>query len=33
MKLQGLNQCYKLVDKYHKEMEIIMVWTNVVEDR
>ena len=33
MKLQGLNQCYKSVDEYHKEMEIIMVRANVVEDR
>jgi hypothetical protein len=33
MKLQGLNQGYKLVDEYHKEMEIAMVQANVVEDR
>ena len=33
LKLQGLNQGYKTVDEYHKEMEIAMIWANVVEDR
>jgi hypothetical protein len=33
LKLQGLNQDYKTVDEYHKEMEIAMIWANVVEDR
>ncbi|KAL3575141.1 hypothetical protein D5086_023242 [Populus alba] len=33
MKLQGLNQGYKTVDEYHKEMEIAMIRANVVEDR
>jgi hypothetical protein len=34
LKLQGLNQGYKTVDEYHKEMEIIaMIRANVVEDR
>jgi len=33
LKLQGLNQCYKTVDEYHKEMEIAMIRANVVEDR
>jgi hypothetical protein len=33
LKLQGLNQCYKTVDEYHKEMEITMIRANVVEDR
>ena len=33
LKLQGLNQGYKKVDEYHKEMEITMIWANVVEDR
>jgi hypothetical protein len=31
--LQGLNQGYKTVDEYHKEMEIAMIRANVVEDR
>jgi hypothetical protein len=25
LKLQGLNQSYKIVDEYHKEMEITMI--------
>jgi len=33
LKLQGLNQGYKIVDEYHKEMEIAMIRANVVEDR
>jgi hypothetical protein len=33
LKLQGLNQGFKSVDEYHKEMEITMIWANVVEDR
>ena len=33
LKLQGLNQGYKTVNKYHKEMEIAMIQANVVEDR
>ena len=33
LKLQGLNQGYKTVDEYHKEMEIAMIRVNVVEDR
>ena len=33
LKLQGLNQGYKMVYEYHKEMEISMIWANVVEDR
>jgi hypothetical protein len=33
LKLQGLNQGYKTVDEYHKEMEIAMIRANVVEDR
>ena len=33
LKLQGLNQGYKAVDEYHKEMEIAMIRANVVEDR
>jgi len=33
LKLQGLNQGYKTVDEYHKEMEIAMIRPNVVEDR
>ncbi|KAL3582919.1 hypothetical protein D5086_017251 [Populus alba] len=33
LKLQGLNQGYKTVDEYHKEMEISMIRANVVEDR
>jgi len=33
MKLQGLNQGYKTVDEYDKEMEIAMIRVNVVENR
>jgi ferredoxin len=33
LKLQGLNQGYKTVDEYHKELEIAMIRANVVEDR
>jgi len=33
LKLQGLNQGYKTVDEYHKEMEITMIRDNVVDDR
>jgi hypothetical protein len=33
LKLQGLNQGYKTVDEYHKEMKITMIRANVVEDR
>jgi hypothetical protein len=33
LKLQGLNQGYKTVDEYHKEMELAIIWANVVEDR
>lgn len=33
MMLQHLIPCYKSVDEYHKEMEIIMVRANVVEDK
>jgi hypothetical protein len=33
LKLQGLNQGYKTVDEYHKEIEIAMIRANVVEDR
>jgi len=33
LKLQGLNQGYKKVDEYHKEMEIAMIRPNVVEGR
>jgi hypothetical protein len=32
LKLQGLNQGYKSVDEYHKEMEIAMIRANVVND-
>jgi hypothetical protein len=32
MKLQGLTHGYKIVDEYHKEIEITMIWANVVED-
>jgi len=31
LKLQRLNQGYKIVDEYHKEMEIAMIRANVVE--
>jgi hypothetical protein len=30
LKLQGLNQGYKTVDEYHKEIEISMIRANVV---
>ena len=33
LKLQGLNQGYKTVDEYHKEMERAMIRANVIEDR
>jgi hypothetical protein len=33
LKLQGLNQGYKTVDEYYKEMEIAMIRANVVDDR
>jgi hypothetical protein len=33
LKLQGLNQGYKTVDEYHKEIEIAMIRPNVVEVR
>jgi len=33
LKLQGLNQGSKLVDKYHKEIEITIIQVNVVESR
>jgi hypothetical protein len=33
LKLQGLNQCSKSVDEYFKEMEIVMIRANVIEDR
>jgi len=33
MKLQGLNQGYRSVDEYFKEMEIAMIRANVIEDR
>ena len=34
LKLQGLiNQGYKTVDEYHKEIEIAMIQANVVKDR
>jgi hypothetical protein len=33
LKLQGLNQGYNTVDEYHKEMEIAMIWANVIKDR
>jgi len=32
MKLQGLTHGYKIVDEYHKEIEITMIWANVVKD-
>jgi hypothetical protein len=31
LKLQGLNQGYKTVDEYHKEMEITMIRGNIVK--
>jgi hypothetical protein len=33
LKLQGLNQGSRYVDEYFKEMEIAMIWANVIEDR
>ena len=33
LKLQGLNQGYKTIDEYHKEMEIEMIRDNIAEDR
>jgi len=33
LKLQGLNQGSRSVDEYFKEMEIAMIWANVIEDR
>ena len=33
LKLQGLNQGYKTVDEYHKELVIAMIRANVVKDR
>ena len=33
MKLQGLNQGSRSMDEYFKEMEIAMIWANVIEDR
>jgi hypothetical protein len=33
LKLQALNQGYKRVDEYYKEMEIAMIRANVVKDR
>jgi hypothetical protein len=33
LKLQSLTQSSKTVDKYHKEMEIEMIWANVVKDK
>jgi len=33
LKLQGLNQGSKSVDEYFKEMEIVMIRANVIEDR
>ena len=32
LKLQSLNQGYKTVDEYHKEMDIAMIRANIVED-
>jgi hypothetical protein len=32
MKLQGMNQGYKSVDEYHKQMKIAMIRANVIED-
>ena len=32
-KLQSLNQGYRSVDDYYKEMEIALIWANVEEDR
>jgi hypothetical protein len=33
MKLQGLNQGSRFVDEYFKDIEIIMIRANVIEDR
>jgi hypothetical protein len=33
MKLQGLNQGFKSVNEYFKEMEIAMIQGNVIKDR
>ena len=33
LKFQDLDQRYKTVDEYHKEMEIAMIRVNVVENR
>ena len=33
LKLQGLNQGSRSVDKYIREMEIAIIWANVIEDR
>jgi hypothetical protein len=33
MKLQGLNQGSRSVDEYFKEMEIAMIWANVIKDQ
>jgi len=33
LKLQGLNQGSKSVDEYFKEMEIVMIRANMIEDR
>ena len=33
LKLQSLNQDYKTVDEYHKEIDIAMIRANVNEDR
>ena len=33
MKLQGLNQGSRSLDEYFKEMEIAMIWANVIEER
>jgi hypothetical protein len=32
MKLQGLNQGFKSIDEYFKEMEITMIRANVIKD-
>ena len=33
LKLQSLYQGFKSVDKYYKEMEIVMIQANIIEDR